>query len=139
MGPDLRIIRPLMKLAPVLGLAAILGVFMTLDRLTLHWYTPDTSTSTVAERNVQRTDVTPPAPASTAPLAASNQSPTPGTAPEIRDAFAALWVVGQRATYRVRYETRSDGGAAGDSYVVFNAPPLARVDMVAPGERDPSS
>lgn len=127
-----------MKLAPVLALAAILGAFMTLDKLTLHWYAPETGTSSITERGVERIGAGLPSPTPGPPTPVAGQSPVLVTAPEIRGAFEALWVAGQRAVYRIRYDTRSDANVAGDSYIVFNRPPDARVDTVASGEHDPS-
>ena len=64
---------------------------------------------------------------------------TPVASAQSRDAFAALLIASQRATYRVRYDTSSESGERGDSYVIFNRPPNARVDTITEGETEPSS
>jgi hypothetical protein len=138
------------RLIPVAVLIIIVGAFMASDKLWLHWYTPDTQNS---EQHVQVQNtalpVLSPAPrtpaggnGSESPTAASAQ-PHPSVNPTAqraadRDAFAALWLVGQRATYRVRYETSSGGGENGDTYIIFNMPPNARVDTIPQGASDPS-
>jgi hypothetical protein len=146
---------PYSILAPVLVVAALLGAFMTADKLWLHWYTPDTAGTTVKrEVQLQPVSATPattpvgsgPGGSATEQLTppASSQSgnaqgATPAPSTRSRDAFAALWVASQQATYRVRYETSSASGEKGDSYVVFNRPPMARVDTIALGASEPSS
>jgi len=133
----------LARLIPVLFLAAILGSFMAADKLWLHWYTPDTGSSSLAlERTVQvnASEQTQQQPTlALGPQTGDVQTPTPGPSPQSRDAFTALWVAGQQATYQVRYETSSDSGEKGDSYAIFNLPPLARVDTVPQGSNGPSS
>ena len=64
---------------------------------------------------------------------------TPVASAQGRDAFAALWLASQRATYRVRYETSAESGERSDDYAVFNLPPYARVDTLAPGATEPTS
>lgn len=141
--------------APVLVLAALLGAFMTADKLWLHWYAPDTVGTTV-ERKAQfqpASATQQPTPAGGGPGGSVTEQPAPVASPQTsdaqgstptpsirsRDAFAALWVASQQATYRVRYETSSASREKGDSYVVFNRPPAARVDTIAQGASEPSS
>ncbi len=123
--------------APVLILAALVAAFLTADKLWLHWYASDTS-GTTAKRTIQ----TPPAVGSV-PSRSTTEQPLPGDSPtpsaQSRDAFAALWLTSQQTIYRVRYETSSDTGEKGDSYVVFNRPPSARVDTISAGATEPSS
>jgi hypothetical protein len=106
--------------------------------LWLHWYASDAPGPT-AERKAQVAGVT----QRPAPAGSSQTGDQPGDAPtpsaQSRDAFAALWLTSQQATYRVRYETSSETGEKGDSYVVFNRPPSARVDTIAEGANEPSS
>jgi hypothetical protein len=132
--------------APVLVLAAILATFMTADKLWLHWYTSDT---VGIERKAQpqvagaTQKPTPGGSATEQPAASQQASDAQADAAvpsaQSRDAFAALWLTSQQATYRVRYDTSSESGEKGDSYVVFNRPPSARVDTIAEGASDPSS
>ncbi len=141
---------PALRLAPVLLLAVLVGGFMVADKLWLHWYTPDTNRAT---RSADRTIAVPAATEAAQPAQSSTTqtvdapptlpAPTPGgyipSAAEIRDAFAVLYLVGQRATYRVQYQTSSASGDKGDGYVVFSLPPLARVDTIPQGASEPSS
>ncbi len=46
---------------------------------------------------------------------------------------------GTQVSYRATYVTASPEGEAGDSYVVFNKPPLTRIDTVPAGSTAPSS
>ncbi|MDP9237382.1 MAG: hypothetical protein M3P30_08305 [Chloroflexota bacterium] len=136
-------------------MAALLGAFMTADKLWLHWYTPE-AVGTTVERNAQFQPASATqqlTPAGSAPGGSVTEQRSPAASPQTtdaqanapapsdrsRDAFAALWVAGQQATYRARYETSSASGEKGDSYVVFNRPPAARVDTIAEGAREPSS
>ncbi len=149
-----------MKLAPVLALAAILGVFMALDRLYLHWYTPDTGGLAAVERAAQPDSATsvrtPTQTAATVnplpptevgsetvptanPAASAPQAELDVILAQARNAFATLWAAGQRASYRVSYTTRSDSGEAGSTYVVYNLPPLSRVDTIDAGQTGASS
>lgn len=125
------------RLVSVLMFVVIVGGFMTADKLWLHWYTPDTSTVSVGTKTVE-----------TNPGEAAQAAPTPGatagggwtpTAEQSRDAFAALWVASQKSTYTVRYETVSAGGERGNTYRIFNKPPLARVDTILPGASEPAA
>lgn len=133
----------LARLIPVLFLAVVLGSFMAADKLWLHWYTPDTGSSSIAlEQTIQvgASEATQQPPAlALNPQTGDVQTATPSPSSQSRDAFAALWIAGQQATYQVRYETSSDSGEKGDSYVIFNLPPLARVDTVPQGSNEPSS
>ncbi len=108
--------------ALIIVVALLIAAVMA-DKLWLHWYTSDGAGTTVKRE-------------------AQNGSPQAGAAipsAQSRDAFAALWLTSQQAPYQVRYETSSETGEAGDSYVVFNRPPNARVDTIAAGANTPSS
>ena len=110
------------RLAPVLALAIVLGGFMAVDKVWLHWYAPDTS-------NFVRT------PIQAKPTAAAT-SATPAPL-RTNDTFAALWIAAQQTPYKVRYETSLVNGDKGASYVVFNKPPLGRVDTIPSGASQP--
>ncbi len=136
------------RLLPIVGIVLIVAAFMTADKLWLHWYTPDTSSSSgqSAKADNQPEAVSTVAGSARTPPSAGSQSASPTAAvssrppaePTLqlaadRDAFAVLWLVGQQATYKVRYQTSAEGGDEGDSYVVFNLAPRARVDTIPAG------
>lgn len=67
---------------------------------------------------------------------------TPLSTPLPGDAGATLVDLltrGLNATYKVTYETTSAEGSEGDGYVVFNRPPLTRIDFSPPGLSEASS
>ena len=70
---------------------------------------------------------------------------TAGTPPPslvLEGASAALvdsLTQGLSSTYKVTYETRSPEGEEGDTYIVFNKPPLTRIDTIPPRSSHPSS
>ncbi len=70
--------------------------------------------------------------------ATATQAGTPvltGTAKE----FVDLLGQGLDATYKITYRTISPEGDEGDTYVIFNKPPLTRIDTVSIGASDPST
>ena len=136
--------------APVLVLAVLLGTFMTADKLWLHWYASDppgpaverkaqTQVAGATQKPTPGASATEPSGPAASPQAGDAQDGAPIPSAQSRDAFAALWLTSQQATYRVRYETSSENGGKGDGYVVFNRPPSARVDTFSDGTREPSS
>lgn len=129
------------RLVPVFIFAIILGGFMTVDKLWLHWYTPATSTLSVENRTVETNpgETTRQAALTPGASASGAQTPTPAPSARSRDAFAALWIASQQSTYTVRYETLSANGERGDSYRIFNKPPLARMDTIPQGASEPAS
>ena len=146
---------PFSMAVPVLVLAVVLGAFMTADKLWLHWYASDTAGTTVERKapigpaggtqqvtptgNAARNTATEQATPVANPETSDTRADTAAPSAQSRDAFAALWLTSQQATYRVRYETSSETGEKGDSYVVFNRPPSARVDTISEGATKPSS
>lgn len=122
------------RLVPVLALGVTLGAFMAVDRLWLHWYTPDAGRF-LRERQAISASPTGPARSLTlpSPRITEAEARTSASSESSRNAFAALWLVAQRTPYRARYETLSPSGDRGDSYVVFNSPPLGRVDTITAG------
>ena len=67
---------------------------------------------------------------------------TPPSTPLPGDASAALVELSNRglgATYKVTYQTLDPQGEEGDGYVVYNRPPLTRIDTIPPGSSEPSS
>jgi hypothetical protein len=128
----------LRQLAPLFGLAVILGVFMASDKIWLHWYAPEAD----VERRVVEGPLVQGPPSSTpaggSEVSAAGES-DPTSLARTRDAFAALWIVAQQTPYRVRYETSSAAGDPGDTYVIFNLPPFGRVDRFPPDAKGPSS
>lgn len=127
------------RLGSMFALAIVLGGFMTLDKLWLHWYTPDTSNFAV-ETSAARARATDAAKSVTpAPSPDGSKAQTATVQPPLRtnDTFAALWFAAQQTPYRVRYETSFANGDKGAGYVIFNKPPLGRVDTVPSGASQP--
>ena len=125
------------RLAPVLALVMVFAGFLTVDRLWLHWYAPDTSNTPSEAVRRERTA----AAKSVTPVPSTESRETQTTAdpsPRASDAFAALWLAAQQTPYKVRYET-SFKGDKGASYVIFNKPPLGRVDTIPSGGSQPFS
>lgn len=131
------------RLAPVFILAAVLSAFMAADKLWLHWYTPEiphrSAPSVAAGNRIESGVINPSITQAIGTATAPNHSMTPRPLPQSHDAFGALWIAGTRVTYRIRYETSSRSGDRGDNYIIFNMPPLARIDTVPPGGSAPSS
>jgi hypothetical protein len=123
-----------------LALAALMAAFMASDKLWLHWYVPNTGQSSFS-RSAPTTAITHIQRVATALTSAAGpeQTMTPRPLPQSRDAFGALWVAGQGVTYRIRYEMSSSKGDTGNSYVIFNMPPWARIDAFLPNGSEPSS
>jgi hypothetical protein len=139
---------PHSMVAPVLVLAAILAAFMTADKLWLHWYAADTAgierkaqlqVAGATQKPTPGGNAAEPSVPTASPQPGDAQDGAPAASAQSRDAFAALWLTSQQAIYRVRYETSSENGEKGDSYVVFNRPPSARVDTISAGATEPSS
>ncbi len=67
---------------------------------------------------------------------------TPAAAPTLegasRDVFGFL-AQALNATFKVSYQTTSAAGAPADTYVIYNKPPMTRIDIIAANSNTPSS
>jgi len=64
--------------------------------------------------------------------------PTPMLEGAAKDYYETV-LRGYDATFVVTYRTKTSDGSDGGRIVIYNQPPLSRLDTIAPGESEPSS